>query len=463
MYTKELPKLDFGLYGPFRGAIEKLPKNEPLIRIKQKFDLLIEKIDPKIATYYSPNEGRPSYHIKKILGMLFIQRTYRINSDRVIHRLCLTDALFRWFIGCDSFNEPIPDDTTLVKFRKRLGEHGFKEIFDELVKMAKKEGVIGNFRIIDATHMLSVGRRLGVINFIRKGITKIIKEIATKNNEIAHKLKEKYKRVKVKTCSEAKKLGKNFIKEVVKLKELPDKAKEIIDIMRLGINGEPMVNYQDPDARIGHKSKEFSFGGYKAEILCTGDGLITSFRAVPGNVNEGADISPLIEEDKRKGIKPKEVVGDAYYWGAKNLHYLLRENIKGHFPKKLGSSEIDKFVCVGDKFKCPMGKLSLGKIFQENGELHYWSVNDCKGCSIKERCVSPHETRKKVYLSEVKSAKLDERMDKLKKRWVVERSFAHAVLRGTRVSWYKGLSKSTIHLALVFSLVNLEVLTRITG
>jgi len=73
MYKIELPKLDFGFYGPFK-VIEKLPKDEPLLKIKPKFDELIKRLENKMSAYYSLSEGRPSYPIKKPLGMLLIQK-----------------------------------------------------------------------------------------------------------------------------------------------------------------------------------------------------------------------------------------------------------------------------------------------------------------------------------------------------------------------------------------------------
>jgi len=78
-----------------------------------------------------------------------------------------------------------------------------------------------------------------------------------------------------------------------------------------------------------NKTEDFLFGGYKGEIIATEDGFITGFRVLPGNVNEGKDISPLIEEEKERGIKPREVVGDGIYSSFKNFKYLALEKISG--------------------------------------------------------------------------------------------------------------------------------------
>lgn len=458
MYKKSFPRLPFGLYGPFKAAIEKLENDEPLLRIKPKFDELVQRLETKISVYYSPTEGRPSYPIKTLLGMMLIQRLYKIDSDRAIHRLCLTDALFRYFIGCESFNEPIPDDTTLVKFRKRIGEEGFREIFDELVKLASEANQISKFRIIDATHINAIGKKFGVIKFIREGINRVIKRIIKQNKEFAGRLKREFQSLKIKTKKGALKMGREFINEVSKLKEVPQKVREVIEAMELALTGEPVINYTDTEARWGYKSDDFTFGGYKAEILATEKGFITGFRVLPGNVNEGSDISPLIKAEIEKGRKPREVVGDGLYPSAKNFEYLNKQGIKGYFPNRTKASLVDKFTISGDKVICPMGEEPIGSISQENGKLYYWSTKSCKVCRLRRRCILPRESRKRVYLSDLKAMNIEERRDKLKKRSGVERVFAHAVNHRVRDSWYKGLSKTTIHLALVFTLLNLECL-----
>jgi len=432
-------------------------EDEPLFKIKPKFDELVDRIEEKLIKYYSVGEGRPAYSIKRILGMLLIQRMYNINSDRAICRLCLTDALFRYFIGCDSFRDPIPDDTTLVKFRKRLGKEGFREIFDELVKLIKESKKISNFRIIDATYINAMGKKFGMIKFIKEGIKKALKIIIEKNKEIGTILKKKFNYLRIKTKRSARSICKKFIAEVSSVRGLPEKAKKIINALELSLKGNPVVNFLDLDARWGHKSSTKKFAGYKGEIMIDKNGFVTSYRVLPGNVCEGKDISPLIEYEKNKlKLKIDEISGDRLYASGPNLSYLKKKKIKGYFPNRTRYSQIDKFLIEGNKVVCPMGKLPKGSISQENGTLFYWSAKECKKCPLKSKCVSPHESRKKVYLSELKSMKLEERRDKLKQRNQIERIFAHAVHHGARNNWYVGLNKCSIHLALVFTLLNLE-------
>ncbi len=54
--------------------IKNLPlEDNPLCRIKPKFDEFIAYVEGKLAGYYSIGEGRPAYPVKRLLGMLLIQ------------------------------------------------------------------------------------------------------------------------------------------------------------------------------------------------------------------------------------------------------------------------------------------------------------------------------------------------------------------------------------------------------
>jgi hypothetical protein len=57
--------------------------------------------------------------------------------------------------------------------------------------------------------------------------------------------------------------------------------------------------------------------------------------------------------------------------------------------------------------------------------------------------------------------KQEVRRDKLKPHKVIERVFAHAVVHGVRDTWYRGLSKTAIHLSIIFTLLNLEQLAKL--
>ena len=138
-------------------------------------------------------------------------------------------------------------DYTLVKFRKRLGEEGFREVFNELVKLADEVQLLSKFRIIDATHINALGKKLGFIKFIREGIKRVIKRI--RDNEVRDKLQQEFYGLKLKTKAKAREVGKRFVKSVLELKEVSQDIKRVVEAMKLALSGDSRVNFVDVEAR----------------------------------------------------------------------------------------------------------------------------------------------------------------------------------------------------------------------
>ncbi|MEO0115819.1 MAG: hypothetical protein ABIK93_10175 [candidate division WOR-3 bacterium] len=51
--------------------------------------------------------------------------------------------------------------------------------------------------------------------------------------------------------------------------------------------------------------------------------------------------------------------------------------------------------------RCIGGKVSIGKIKQEGGRLHYFSAKDCGGCGHYGGCVSAGEISRYIGLGEM--------------------------------------------------------------
>jgi len=65
------------------------------------------------------------------------------------------NVLFRCFAKI-KIEDPLPDDTSLVVFRKRLGEERFERIFDKFIEQCKKKGLLKEkLKIVDATHIIA--------------------------------------------------------------------------------------------------------------------------------------------------------------------------------------------------------------------------------------------------------------------------------------------------------------------
>jgi hypothetical protein len=87
----------------------------------------------------------------KILSLEFY---YNLSDVEVVKQLRF-NVLFRYFVEI-KIEDPLPDDTSLVVFRKRLGEERFERIFDKFIKQRKKKGLLEErVKAVDASDIVA--------------------------------------------------------------------------------------------------------------------------------------------------------------------------------------------------------------------------------------------------------------------------------------------------------------------
>lgn len=157
---------------------------------------------------------------------------------------------------------------------------------------------------------------------------------------------------------------------------------------------------KDKDARIGHKSEDSSFFGYKTHLAITEERLITAAVVTSGEKGDGPQLPELIEQSQRNGMKIDTVIGDGAYSGKKNLKMANENDIK--IVAKLNTAisngarkKEDKFEFNKDAgmFVCPAGHLAIrrakqGRISVGKNQTYtyYFDINKCKICSKNKGC-----------------------------------------------------------------------------
>lgn len=98
---------------------------------------------------------------------------------------------------------------------------------------------------------------------------------------------------------------------------------------------------KDQDAKIGHKTADTSFFGYKTHIAMTPERIITAATITSGEKHDGKELVNLIEKSENNGIEIEAVIGDGAYSEKENLEYCEEKNIKN-------VSKLSKFVTHGN-------------------------------------------------------------------------------------------------------------------
>ena len=111
---------------------------------------LVEVIEP----YYPKPEGagRRPIGIERMLRIHFVQHWFNLSDPGVEEALYDSRALRR-FVGIDLGREPVPDETTVCKFRHLLEEHRLGgKLFEEVNEYLKEFGMaVNRGTIVDAT------------------------------------------------------------------------------------------------------------------------------------------------------------------------------------------------------------------------------------------------------------------------------------------------------------------------
>lgn len=290
----------FGSYA-YAHIIER-NKKHLLIRLNDNIDLsFIEEI---VADCYCHDNGRRAYHPVVMFKILFLQTLYNESDEKIIEAID-TNILFRYFIGL-SLEDDIPDRTLLGKFKARLGEERFNDIFNRIVRLAQEAGMIDNrLRLIDCT--------------------------AVKAD------------VDLYRCKKDKKDGND---------------KTYID-----------RNTSDPDASTGYKSASSKWYGYKSGILIDAESeIVTAVETTTARVADTDHLESLVIKDKVSTGGAKRICGDKGFLGHAEFlklrkiinNVIRRENMKK--PKRL-IYRLDKMIRPIIEHKFAEGKKlhGLGK------------------------------------------------------------------------------------------------------
>jgi IS5 family transposase len=107
---------------------------------------LIEPFYPKAGN------GRPPVGVERMLRIYFLQQWFNL-SDPAVEEALYDSAVMRGFLGIDLGQEPVPDETTVCKFRHLLEEHRLGGQMLEAVNLhLQSQGVrITTGTIVDAT------------------------------------------------------------------------------------------------------------------------------------------------------------------------------------------------------------------------------------------------------------------------------------------------------------------------
>jgi IS5 family transposase len=119
------------------------PLLKDFIDMNHELVLLAEKIDwnffeKEFALLYS-HTGCPAMPIRFMVGCMMLKHIYNF-GDETLAEAWVMNPYLQYFTGAAFFEHKLPcDPSDFVHFRKRIGESGFRKIFEHSIKMFGKK------------------------------------------------------------------------------------------------------------------------------------------------------------------------------------------------------------------------------------------------------------------------------------------------------------------------------------
>ena len=393
-----------------------VPKDNLLRKINDLIDFSF--VYNELVTKYCHNNGRTAESPIKMFKYLLLKTIYDISDVDVVER-SRYDMSFKYFLDMTPEDDVI-NPSSLTKFRKlRLKDTDLLNLLiNKTVSIAIEKGVIRSKSIIvDATHTLSRSNPFSTIEVLRERAKQLRKTI--------YKYDENWKdRMPKKNAENDLEKELAYSKELETIIEKDDSissipaVKEKLNVLKETVEDtqENITLSKDEDAKIGHKSTESSFFGYKTHIAMTEERIITAAIVTSGEKGDGPELPKLLEISQENGIEVDTIIGDAAYSGKDNIKLTREQNIK--IVAKLNPSitqgfrkEEDKFDYNkdADMFVCPAGHIAIRKARQGQKNIgtnqvatYFFDVEKCKTCPLRNGCYK-EGAKTKTYSVSIKS------------------------------------------------------------
>lgn len=375
------------------------------------FSFIYEELESK----YCLDNGRTAKSPILLFKYLLLKYLYNLSDSGVVER-SRYDLSFKFFLDLTP-EEVVIHPSLLTKFRKqRLKDEKLLDLLiNKSVEIAINEGVIkGSAIIVDSTHTDARYHKATRREMLKEESTALRTSLTEANSEMElpeepdkHATLEKYQEY----CSELTAVANESpYSELPNIKEESALLEEMIDD-----KVDPYSQSIDKDARVGHKSENKSFYGYKTHIAMTEDRIITAATITSGEAFDGTELPSLVQKSRNAGVNVDEVLADTAYSTLDNLKDAKKQNYK--LISKLnpavanGTRSEDGFLFNKDAgtMQCPAGHLATTKKHEKrakagkNDRIKYsFDIEKCKCCPLRDGCYREN-AKSKTYSVTIKS------------------------------------------------------------
>lgn len=363
-------KIQFSPYSSLYDLI--VPKDNMLRKINELIDFSF--IYDELLNKYCTNNGRTAESPVRMFKYLLLKTIYTVSDVDVVERSRF-DMSFKYFLEMAP-EEDVINSSTLTKYRKlRLKDTDLLNLLiSKTVTIAVEKSIIRSKSIIvGATPTLSRSNPFSAIEVLRERSKLLRKTVYLFDDQWKERMPEKNNTNELEMeLAYCKELERRLEKEQ-SLSSIPA-VKEKLNLLKETIEDtqENFTLSKDTDAKMGHKSADSSFFGYKTHLAMTEERIITAAVVTSCEKGDGPELPKLLEISQENGIDVDTIIGDGAYTGKENLKLTSGQNIKVVARLNVtiaqgARKDEDKFDYNkdADRFVCPAGHMAIRKAHQD--------------------------------------------------------------------------------------------------
>lgn len=393
-----------------------VPRDNMLRQINDLVDFTF--ILEELKTKYCLDNGRNAVPPIRMFKYLLLKSIFDLSDVDVVER-SKYDMSFKYFLNMAP-EDSVIDPSSLTKFRRlRLQDVSLLDmLIGKTVEIALEKEIIKSKSIImDATHTKARYNQKSPKEFLQEKSKNVRKAVY----QIDETMKEKFP---TKTDSNEVNDELHYCRQVISVVESEAQiavipaVKEKLNVLKEVVEDyTEHLNYSiDPDARVGHKSSDSSFYGYKTHLAMCDERIITAAVITTGEKSDGKYMQELVEKSLATGMEIDTIIGDTAYSEKENILYTKEHQLtlvsKLHPVVTQGrrtKEEEFEFNKDAGMYVCKAGHLAIRKeIDKRKGQLknqrirYFFDIEKCKICPFREGCYI-EGAKSKTYNVTIKS------------------------------------------------------------
>lgn len=392
-----------------------VPQNNMLRQINELVDFAF--VLEELRTKYCLDNGRNAVPPIRMFKYLLLKAIYDVSDEDLVER-SKYDMSFKYFLDMAP-EEDVIHSSSLTKFRRlRLQDVGLLDLLiGKTVEIALEKNIISSKTIIvDATHTKARYNQKSPKEFLQEKSKNVRKAVY----QFDETMKEKFP---PKTTSDEVKDELDYCRQVVEIVEAQPQiasipaVKEKLNVLKEVVEDfEVQLSYSpDPDARVGHKSVDSSFFGFKTHIAMSDERIITAAVVTTGEKSDGKYLKELIEKSKTTGMEIDTVIGDAAYSEKDNLQLAKTEEFQlvsklnpqitqgGRTKEEFEfNKDAGMYVCKAGHIAIRTARTNKKNVGKNQRQTYYFDIEKCKVCPLREGCYK-EGTKSKAYSVTIKS------------------------------------------------------------